>query len=290
MAMTGRARLNLALVILVAALAAVSFFRPGGKKLAATVPVITLKAAEVKDIRIQRPGQKLIEMKFGDHGWQLTSPFAMTADSNLLRTLLDTLDAESQASFPAAGADLAKYGLDKPGVELWLNGSHYTFGGMQPVDNQRYVQAGDTIYLMNPLLYYRLDHDAYWWLDKGLIPPGARITAMQLPQTTLTRDKQGMWQLSPADTSVSADDIQRLLDAWQQQLAISVAPLSKDPETGEVSLSIAGTATPLRYAILKDPDFLVLARTDLGLQYELDSSQRDTLLSLVHPKTAPPKH
>ncbi|MGH8377920.1 MAG: hypothetical protein ACRER7_03105, partial [Gammaproteobacteria bacterium] len=32
--------------------------------------------------------------------------------------------------------------------------------------------------------------------------------------------------------------------------------------------------------ILEDPDFLVLARPDLGLQYDLDSGQRSALLEL----------
>ena len=283
--MNGRMRLNLALVVAVAILAALGYFRPGIKLPGAKVELIAQKAAEIHDIRIELPGQKPTEMVRADRSWQLTSPLKMPADPNLVRTLLDYLDVESMARFPAAGADLAKYGLDKPKAKLWLDGSEYDFGGLQPVDNLQYVLADGTIHLVNGALFYRIAHDGYSWIDKGLLPAGAHITALQLPRTTLSLDKQGQWQVAPADASVSGDDIQRLIAAWEEDLAISVAPIGKGQEEGEVSLSLANSAEPMRFAILKDPDFLVLARPDLGLQYEVDSSQRDTLLSLHPPKT-----
>lgn len=288
MKVEARNRLNLALIAAVALLAALSYFKPGTEPPEAKLQLISLKPAEIHDIRIKLPNQPPAEMVRQDGGWRLTAPLAMRADPNQVRTLLDYLDEDSEAHFPAAGADLAKYGLDKPKAELWLNGVRYAFGGLQPVDNLQYVLAGGTIHLVNGALFYRVAHDGYWWVDKGLVPPGARITALQLPHATLTLDKKGEWQLAPADASISADDIQGLIAAWQQDLAISVGPIGKGKEQGEVSLSLAGMDKPLRYAILKDPDFLVLARPDLGLQYELDTSLRDTLLSLEHPK-APAK-
>ena len=279
-------RLNLVLLVAVIALGALSYFAPSLKHAATILRPITVKPSEVRDIRIALPKQEMTELRFGDKGWQMTAPRNMPADSNLIKTLLDYLDQESSVRFPAVQTDLQKYGLDKPKASLWLNGTEYDFGGLQPVDNRQYLLTGGQIYLINGALFYRVAHDAYWWMDKGLVPPGAHITALQLPQATLTLDKKGIWQMAPADATVSADDIQKLMDAWQQDLAISVAPIGTDPEQGEVSLSLADSDQPLRFAILKDPDFLVLARPDLGLQYELDSSLRDTLLSVEPPKPA----
>ena len=281
-----RGRLNLVLLATVMALASLTYFRPGTQAPVPAIPLIALKAEQVRDIRIGMPGQKTVELVRGDHGWQMTAPLTMPADPNLVRTLLDTLDVTSDKQFSAAGAVLAKYGLDKPAAELWLNDVRYAFGGLNPVNNLQYVLTDDAVHLVNPMLYYRIAHVPYWWVDKGLLPAGSHITAMQLPQATLTLDKRGAWQLAPADSAVSADAIQKLMDAWQQNLAIGVTPIGKDPQEGEISLSIAGSTKLLRFAILKDPDFLVLARPDLGLQYELDSSLRDTLLSLPRSKTA----
>jgi hypothetical protein len=285
MRFNSRSRLNLALMAAVVALASLTYFRPGTKAPAPVVQLMQLKAAQVGKIRISLPGQKTVELTRSDRGWQMEAPLGMPADPNLVQTLLNTLDLTSEKHFPAAGAALAQYGLDKPKAELWLNGAEYAFGGLQPVDNLQYVLADGQIHLVNAILFYRIAHDPYWWVDKGLLPAGSHITALQLPQATFTLDKRGAWQLAPADASVSADDIQRLMDAWQGELAISVGPIGKDAHEGEVSVSIAGSDKPLRFAILKDPDFLVLARPDLGLQYELDTSLRDTLLSPGH-KTA----
>ena len=280
--MNSRTGLNIALVAVVGALAALSYFKPGTPHPAATVRAIDLKPGEVREIRIAVAGQKTTDLKFGSFGWQITAPFTLPADPNLVKTLLDYLDVPSRDHFPAAGRDLAQYGLDKPKAELWLNGSEYRFGGFQPVSNEQYVLADGTIHLVDGALFYRLAHDPYWWIDKGLLPPGAQVTALQLPEATLTRDKDGIWQLSPADPKVSADDIQRFIQAWQENLAISVAPLGKGAPQGEVAVSLAGQKAPLRFAILKDPDFLVLARPDLGLQYDLDESLKDTLLQVTH--------
>jgi len=284
-----RTGLNLALVAVVATLAALSYFKPGTQHPAPTVRLIDLKPVEVHEIRVAVPGQKPTDLKLGPQGWQVTAPFILPADPNLMKTLLDYLDVPSRDSFPAAGRDLAQYGLDKPKAELWLNDSDYRFGGFQPVNNEQYVLAGGTIHLVDPQLFYRIDHDAYWWIDKALLPAGAEITALQLPDATLTRDKQGIWQLAPADPKVSADDIQRFLTAWEENLAISVAPIGKDAPQGEVAMSLAGQKAPLRFAILKDPDFLVLARPDLGIQYDLDDSLKDTLLRVAHAAPAAAK-
>jgi len=285
MRFNSRSRLNLALMAAVAALVSLTYFKPGTKAPAPTVQLIPLKAAQVTNIRISLPGQKTVELTRGQRGWQMDVPIAMPADPNMVRTLLDTLDVASEKQFPATGAALAQYGLDKPKAELWLNGAEYAFGGLQPVDNLQYVLTDGQIHLVNAMLFYRVAHDVYWWVDKGLLPAGSHVTALQLPQATFTLDKHGAWQLAPADASVSADDIQKLMDAWQRELAISVSPIGKDVREGEVSISISGSDKPLRFAILKDPDFVVLARPDLGLQYELDASLRDTLLSPGH-KTA----
>lgn len=287
--MNSRTGLNIALVAVVAALAALSYFKPGTPRPAATVRAIDIKPGAVKEIRIAVAGQKTTDLKFGSFGWQITAPFTLPADPNLVKTLLDYLDVPSRDHFPAAGHDLAQYGLDKPKAELWLNGSEYSFGGFQPVSNEQYVLVDGTIHLVDGALFYRIAHDPYWWIDKGLLPPGAHVTALQLPDATLTRDKNGIWQLSPADPKVSADDIQRFIDAWQENLAISVAPIGKGTPQGEVAVSIAGQKAPLRFAILKDPDFLVLARPDLGLQYDLDESLKDTLLHISHAAPVPAK-
>lgn len=287
---SGRTWLNLALVVVVAALAAVAYFRPGTKKPATGVPLVTLAASQVHDIRIELPGQPAAQLTRAASGWQVTAPLKLPADSGAVQTLLSELPSTSLEHFPAS-ADVSQYGLNPPKLKLWLNGDEYDFGDTEPINNHRYVRHGATIHLSDSQLFYRAGHDPYWWLERQLLPAGAKITALQLPDASLSLDKNGRWQLAPRDDKVSADALQRLVDNWRSASAMSVAPLGKGTSDGEVALTLEGVAQPLRFAILKDDTYLVLARPDLGLQYELDSAQRNALLKPAESaKGAAPLH
>lgn len=283
--MKARLLLNLALAALVAALALVVWLKPASKKPASTGTLTALKAAAITHIRIVRGKEPPVELVKNPQGWQLTAPLALRADQYLVKSLLDDIGEATHGEFTARDAELSKYGLAPPHLKLWLNDTELEFGDTEPLNDYRYVKLGDRIKLASDLLYYRADHAPLWWADKRLLPENAHIAAIQLPNATLTL-KHGKWQLVPANPAVSADAIQSLVNAWSMASAISVAPLGKAASEGEVAIALQGGNAPLRFAILKNPDFLVLARPDLGLQYELDREQRDSLLSL---KTAPAK-
>ncbi|MGH8282045.1 MAG: DUF4340 domain-containing protein, partial [Gammaproteobacteria bacterium] len=195
------------------------------------------------------------------------------------------IHAQVKSSFPAKQANLVKYGLNPPQVRLWLNGTEFDFGDAEPLNNYRYVKTGDTIHLVAGLLYFRINHSPLWWASKHLLPCGARIIGLQLPDATLTL-KGDKWQLAPANPAITSDAIQSLIDNWKNAQAIGTDKMGKGEPQGEVAVELAGDSQPLRFVILKDPDFLVLARPDLGLQYELDSGQRSALLELKPAKAS----
>lgn len=279
--MKPRLLLNLALVIAIAILALLVWWQPGIKKPTPPVPLTTLQAADVNHIRIAQPGQTVAELVKDAGVWQLVAPVKLRADQYLVKNLLDSIHEPTQGGFAAQTAELGKYGLNPPGLQLWLNSSELDFGGTEPLNDYRYVKVGDRILLATGLLFFSANHAPLWWADKQLLPQDAHITAIQLPNATLTLVK-GKWQLAPADSSISTDAIQALVDAWQNASAISVTALPAHASSqGEVAIALKGVAQPLRFAILKDPDFLVLARPDLGLEYQLDSGLRSQLLTLA---------
>ena len=289
MKFSSRSWLNLILVVVVAALAALAYFKPGTKKPDTSQPLVTEAPTQVHDIRIQVPGEPMAELTHTTTGWQLTTPLKFAADSHAVQDLLDELTARSLSHFPAAGADLKQYGLDPPKLKLWLDGEEYDFGDTEPVNNHRYLRHDADIHLTDSMLFYRAGHGPYWWVEKRLLPVGAHITALQLPDASLSLDKSGKWQLMPRNDKVSADALQQLVDAWRNASAVSVTAVGKGASEGEVALTLTSMAQPIRFAILKDDDYLVLARPDLGIQYELDNGQRAALLKPAEtPKPATP--
>lgn len=287
MSLQSRNRLNLALLAAVGILAALAWFRPGTQPALPGQPLSSVSAAGAHEIRINPADQPSLVFQKDGAEWRMTEPFALPADDYQLQTLLETLDGARAEPVTGAGTELAAYGLDKPLLRLRVDGRDYLFGGEQPVSRARYLLAEGKLWVADDELFSRAAHDAYWWLDKRLLPAGARVVALQLPRATLSRGKDGRWRLAPADDRISADAIQGLVDRWQETRAMSVEPLDKLPAEGEVAVALAGVAEPLRFVILKDPDYLVLARPDLKLEYQLDPALRSSLLDLTRSAPAP---
>ena len=164
MSLNARSKLNLALVLLVAGLAALAYFKPGSKSSTVEQAPALFPAGQTTDIRIARGSEPAYELKRAKDGWQLVAPLALRADDYLLQDLLSEIgSAHSARRYPAAGAEMGKYGLDKPALKLRVNGVEADFGGTEPLQNDRYVKDGDNVDLVGGLLFYRLDHDVYWW-------------------------------------------------------------------------------------------------------------------------------
>lgn len=271
--------LNLGLLILIITLGLFAWFKPGIKTPPVEPALTTLKAADIHDIEIVRPDEPNIRLQRQNNRWRMLEPRDVAADGYLVKAFLDSLAAPTMRHFKIEAAELEKFGLEKPQLQLRLNDSEIDFGATEPLDGNRYVKVGDTVYLTSGELFYRLSHDALWWVDKQLLPAGARITALQLPDASLTL-QNGKWQLAPANPAISADAIQKLVDAWHDARAMSVLAPEAGKSIGEVAIQLAGKAQPLRLEILDNPNFLILVRPDLKLEYRFDQDQRRTLLEL----------
>ena len=276
--MKSRLWLNLALAIIVAILVALVYFKPGHKVPAPAQTLTRLQAKDVHDIKIAQPDTATVELVRENGAWRMTAPSKLPADEFLVKSLLDSLSAEIKSSFSAAPAKLAQYGLDPARVRLWINGTEFDFGDTEPLNNYRYVLSGGQVHVVNGMLFYRLAHRPYWWVSKRLLPEHAEITALQLPDATLTL-ADNKWHLAPVDPTVSSDAIQTLVDNWQDAQAIGVEKAANGKPAGEVAIELAGERSALRFAILQDPNFFVLARPDLGIAYQLPAEQRTALLS-----------
>jgi len=283
--MKSRLWLNLALLITIAVLAAIVYFKPGAKKPPPPVMLTNLQAADIKSIKIEPANMPAAELTRTEKGWQMLAPLKIQADQFLVKTILDNIHGDVSDSFAAKASDLAQYGLNPPALRLWLNGTEFDFGGTEPIHNNRYVKTGGEIRLTGNLLFYRINHQPLWWASRRLLPDNVRIVGVQLPDATLTL-KGAKWQLAPANPTITSDDIQALVDNWKNAQALGTDKIGSGKSQGEVAIELAGGGQPLRFAILSDPNFLVLARPDLGLEYQLDSAQRADLLELK-PTNAP---
>ncbi|HYE35855.1 DUF4340 domain-containing protein [Methylocaldum sp.] len=273
--------LNIVLLIVIAALAAVAFFEPGKKK-PETTPLASVDENALTAITLQNKDTITFEKQNGH--WRLTAPFSAPANDIRVRQLIDITKANSEAQYPVKPEDLAKFELDKPKATLILDTTAMSFGGSDPINMRRYVQIGDTLHLVSDDFSHHLTASATDYVDKKLLPEDAKIKEIFLPGLKATLGQDGKWTLEPpAEPNQSISD---LLNAWNTARAIDVKRVEQ-PAQGDVIRITLAEGSPVEFVIVQREPDLLLIRPDLSLQYEVTGNSAKQLLSLQKPELKP---
>jgi hypothetical protein len=154
--MSKRHWLNLGLLGLAAVLGWLTLVEPGREPPSAPQPLLDLSPAQVDTLRIERPTLGDLTLQRRESGWFLIAPVAAPANPELIRQLLKITQAVCPLHYPAAELELSRLQLEPPLLRLMLNDRVLAFGGIEPLDQQRYVRIGDTVYLCTDRYYYLL--------------------------------------------------------------------------------------------------------------------------------------
>ena len=277
--MQKRLWLNLLLLAVAAGLAVLAFFEPG-KETVKTVRLADIDVSAVNQIALQNKDAIVFERRDGQ--WWLASPFAAPANEIRIRQLLDIAKAESLAQYPLKPEDLAKFELEKAKATLTLGSTKLIFGGSDPIDMRRYVQIGETLHLVNDDFSHHLAASATDYVDKKLLPDGAKPKEIFLPGLKATLGQDGQWTLDPP--SGGAGSVTDLLNAWQSARAIEVKRIGQAPQGDIVRIGFANQA-PVEFVIVQREPDLLLARADWGLQYLLAAESAKQLFNLQRPES-----
>jgi len=277
-------QINIALLVLVAALAAVVYFRPGQHpKSQAKAHLTHLTPSAIKTIRVQRAGQPTVKLVRHGQRWRVSEPFKARADEGLIGSALSAADETVSASYKAASLKLAKFGLTKPKLKVWLNGTEIDFGGTNPLGGKRYVRVGGHVLVVGDSLYNQLSIPVNGFISRRLLPEGATITGIEAPGLTVSRGQKGQWQAKPAPKNLAKGAVQDLVDSWTNAYAMSVDRAEKGssrPVAGTVQIRLKGRKQPITFHILGARKGFVLEREDDGLVYKLSGARRQDLLKL----------
>ncbi|SEQ26985.1 protein of unknown function [Solimonas aquatica] len=287
-----RARLNLLLLVLVAALAATVYFTRK-KEEPKGAPLTALNTDAIDRIRIEHPDRPALQLEKRGSDWWLSAPVSAPCDPFEVATLLNLASASTQRSFKLSEVKPAELKLDPPQFSITLNDQKLAFGDVEPLEYRRYVQHGDTVSLIDDPAATSVDADYSDLLAKTLLPSDARLVAIQLPGLSLKRDADGKrWQAEPAPAAASADDLSRLVEAWRHARAMWNAAIpAQAAQSGQtpqpITLSLEGGQTIQLLLISREPQ-LIIDRPDLKVRYTLSKADADTLLSLKPAAAAKP--
>lgn len=272
--MRARLLINLLLLVLVLGLGLWLWLVPE-QAAEAPVAISELDTGKVQTIRLQRRGHEAVEIGRQADGWQLLQPFAMQADDNRAQSLLLLAALASQQRFAAIDMNLTRYGLEPEASVLYLDDERFVIGDEHPMLAQRYVLHRDYVHLIPDTLQQELILPSSQFADGRLLPVSERPQRILLPDRVLTL-VAGEWQAEPAleERSPAA-----AANAWRTAYARAVRP--HDEFTTEYFGVIEVEyehLEPIRLHILSPVPNVVLARPQLGVEYELDADQIRRLL------------
>ncbi|HEB97375.1 MAG TPA: DUF4340 domain-containing protein [Sedimenticola thiotaurini] len=273
--MSGRGRINLLLLLLVAGLGLAVWLTPPDTPPEAE-PLTRLRADSVRHIRLSNRNGTELELQRRGDGWYMLRPYHLPANAGRIELLLGILSTPSHESFPLPDGDLDAFGLQPPLATLEVDGSRIEVGGTHPYNHDRYLRIGDRIHLIKDIFPHHLLAPAEAYVSPRLLPPGARIDAIETPAWNLRRGAAG-WEYTPG-TGGSQDPLVARVQAWEQARALQVIP---EPEgvqtTGQVTIRLRGDASPLRFRVARRDGDLLLIRPGTGLAWRL--SPQTSLLS-----------
>jgi len=239
-----------------------------------------IEANTVTTIHLQRGPDDQIILEKRNEQWWMTSPRHWPANHSRVQSLFKLLRQPYYGQFKSQDMDLTRYGLQPPVASIRFNQSRFDFGNTEALNNLRYLQFGDQIYLVEDHSFYNVIAIVPRYLSTRLLHKDESITALSLPGLDL-QQKDGKWQSTAKDGH--ADETIRLLQAWQNAVALSVDIDDKTSIKNKpvIRLRLNTQTVPVEFAIIQQQPNLLLLRLDNRLLYQLHPHQARQLLHTV---------
>ncbi len=225
------------------------------------VPLLALQA--VRELHIERRQRNTVHLRRnGD--WRMLAPLSLPADQLRVQRLLDELHFRHSERVADARADAELYGLQEAAVRIRVRTDTTThevmYGDLHPITQQRYIAIDGDIYLAEGELYPALLAQDLFMAEHYLLPRGFRAAVLE-------------YRGQRIPLSVAEGGPSRL--AWDNARALNV---EAGAASGEPLVIEAADGRRIELQLLPDTVNLQLARPELGIHYQFQSSLRRELL------------
>ena len=269
--------INYALLLLIGLFAFLGFMPDDPQESTSAKAIPGLSADRVKSLEILTA-----DFHFGlglDQGnWFIEHPVRWPANRFNVEHLLQIADATTDSQFPAAGKDLAEFGLQQPYALMQLNETRVTFGISHTIGERRYVLIDSIVYLLPDIYYPFIQQGAVALIDRRLIPSSLNLQSLTQENLTLTRDEQRGWHAVDSQ-SISADWITQRISNWQDLEASRVTTLKAAAEPLQRVEAMLADGTRLEFQVISSTPELIIANPGLGLQFHFTEDQYQQLLA-----------
>lgn len=286
--MRARWLVNLALLLLVGAIAAFLYFRPAattqGQK---SYQLSVLKVANFTRLSVEFPAKAPVMFEKIDGYWRLTKPYSARADQASVLRILSLAIASSKEKFPTT--DLGRFGLDNSVLKLKMNDETFSFGTFNPVTSEQYVAYKDAVYLLPSTYSEAASVQVVELIDKNPLKPTEQIAGFdfarleQWEDTRLSVDLvNGKWKASVPSAKPDQNQMKEWYgNYWEHNPAQSVEPYTPDRKATYPSFEVKlKDGSKVHFDKLQESPELQLGRPDEGMMYHFP---QDVGFSMLNP-------
>ena len=283
-----RKQLNLLLIAVVALLVLVVVLSQ--EEVEPPKALTELDSEAIQHIEVQHPNVPVIKLEKQADGWLITEPVRVAADELQVNALIGLADRETSLDYAAADVDLAQLGIEPPQWVIRLDDTELRFGNKESVQDRRYIQAGERVFLASDPPSTALDADFSDLVHAKLMPEGtAAITRIETPKLKLVQTDDVHWEVTPSEANHGADARAKLLAHWEN--ARSLWRTKFDPATDKAikgdSIKVWFGDQLVAYQVIERDPQLKLLRSDLNVVYTLAPKYGIDLFELQKPPQDP---
>ena len=267
--MTHHARLNLIMLATIIALAVFLYVRPQSQDIQ-KYPIDSGLTEAVQNLRIVGQRQEIM-LKRLDNQWHLLEPVQARADEKKIKKILEILTAYSSQRFPLT--DLARFDLERPNVQLYVDDKYFGFGGFAPITNQQYVATNDYVYMISPHYALALPLNAADLINPQLLASDEIPVRFELNHLTVELQNQN-WlpTMQPINEALDEEIIKRWIQLWQTadatKLVLKHEIGSEFAETDRIKI-ILQDQREINLRILRNEAAVIFLRVNEGIGYHL---------------------
>lgn len=281
--LNSRSLLNIGLFAFILLLVLVVTLEPGKEAEKKSVHLTDLKSVDIKQIELKRANTGDITLHKKGGSWFISRPYQLLANDFRAQSVAAVAEATSHLQYDAKGIDLKKFKLDKPEVILVLNDKvTLEIGGVDPINNRRYVLNGDALHLVDDTFYYQLIGMVTSYISYQILPTDIKLSKLVLPKFSLVQ-QEGDWQLSPKQKDISSDSINEFVNEWRHAQSLEISEYKGKPGKPNIQIFQESKDEPIRFRLQKQSDNTYLIREDLKLRYKLSDEIAEKLQQLPEP-------
>jgi len=235
----------------------------------------SLSLNEIKTIRIPREDNLDILFVKNKNGiWDMTQPYQIKAHQFRINTLLKLTQTPVNKKHPIEKLNLVDYALAPPRARIIFNTTEIAFGKTNPVNSKRYLLAENKMLMFLDQTYPLVSAQAASFIDLSLMPDNFDLLKIRTPETSIQLQSDNKWE-STGKITLNADQIQTLIQNWKSTQAFATHKYLPRKNLGE--LEISSKTKTLIFKITDEDPWLILALPEIGIEYHLDKSSKNSL-------------